>query len=166
MSERLLNLPQACLEALSAIEQDPLELSPEILAHLDGCPACREARVLWLAQEEAPAVLVPAGYFERLPQRVLRKLPARRSQNVRHHPVLWAAAAALALALGIGGYLAGRVQRSPVVEASLPKGMAEPAELSPEMPFSESDDALSQLTNLSSRDAEAVFNRLSTPTHP
>lgn len=159
----LLPVPEACQLALAAIEADPLTLPAEIQAHLRACPACREARVQWLAQEDTPAVLVPAGYFERLPQRVLRKLPARRP---RHRAILWLAAAGLALALGVGGYLVGRVQQTPLVEASLPRTSPEAGELIPDMPFEEDADPLSQLSDLSPQDTEAVFQRLDAPPRP
>ena len=162
MSERLLPIPEPCQHALNAIEADPLELPEDVLAHLRTCLACSEARVHWLAQEEAPAALAPAGYFDQLPQRVLRKLPARRRQFSRHHAILWLAAAGLALAVGVGGYLAGRVQRAPVVEASLDNPPTDLNELLPEAPFDEGDDVLTQLSDLSPQDAEAVLQRLET----
>lgn len=157
MSERLLSIPEPCQQALNAIEADPLELPEDVLAHLLACAACSEARLQWLALEEAPAVLAPAGYFEHLPQRILRKLPSRRLNGSRHHTLLWLAAAGLALALGVGGYLAGRVQRAPMVEASLPTDLSD---LMPETPFDEGDDVLSQLSDLNPKDAEAVLQRL------
>jgi len=161
MSERL-----SCQQALNAIEAGPLDLPEDVLAHLDTCAACREARVLWLAQEEAPPPLAPSGYFERLPQRVLRKLPSRRTNGTLHHPVLWLAAAGLALALGVGGYLAGRVQNAPVVEATLAKPPTDLNELMPESPFEEDEDPISQLSELSPEDAELVLQRLESTTHP
>jgi hypothetical protein len=164
MSERL--LPEACQQALNAIEADPLALPEEALAHLRACPACREARVLWLAQEEAPAALTPAGYFDHLPQRVLRKLPARRASGAHPHAILWLAAAGLALALGMGGYLAGRVQRTPVVEATLEKPPTDLSEFVPDTPFDEGEDALTQLADLSPRDANLVLQRLESSPRP
>ncbi len=158
MSERLLPIPEPCQHALKAIEADPLELPEEVLAHLRACPACSEARIHWLAQEEAPAVLAPAGYFEQLPQRVLRKLPAKRAR--RPHAILWLAAAGLALAMGVGGYLVGRVQQAPLVEASLEATPADLNELLPDTPFAEEDDVLSQLSDLSPEEAEAVLQSL------
>ena len=159
-------MSERCQQALNAIETDPLELSEEVLAHLRICSACSEARVHWLAQEETPAVLVPAGYFEHLPQRILRKLPARRPASSRHHPGLWLAAAGLALALGVGGYLAGRIQRAPLVEASLEKTPTDLNEFLPEPPFDDGDDVLSQLSDLSPKDAEAVLQRLESAPRP
>jgi len=158
--------PLPCPHALEAIEANPLELPEEVLAHLETCPACREARVLWLAQEEAAPVLVPAGYFERLPGRVLRQLPARRGNGTFRHPVLWLAAAGLALALGVGGYLAGRVQNAPAAEASLGRPPADLNEFVPETPFGASDDALSQLSDLSQEDAEQVLQQLESASRP
>ena len=155
-----------CPRALEAIEADPLDLPEEVLAHLDTCPACREARVLWLAQEEASPVLVPADYFERLPGRVLRKLPARRANGAFRHPILWLAAAGLALALGIGGYLAGRVQNAPAAEAGLGRPPADLNEFAPETPFGANEDALSQLSDMSQEDAEQVLQQLESASRP
>jgi hypothetical protein len=166
MSERLLDIPESCQRALAAIEADPLDLPPGVRTHLRGCAACTEARVQWLAQEEAPAVLVPAGYFERLPDRVLRKLPTRRLGALRNHPWLWLAAAGLALALGVGGFLAGRVQRTPVAEASLAKPSLDATELISDTPFKETDDVMSQFSSLSPQDAEAVIKRLESAQAP
>jgi hypothetical protein len=160
MSERLLTIPEPCQQALAAIEADPLDLPREIRAHLRGCAACAEARVQWLAQEEVPAILVPADYFERLPDRVLRKLPARRMSALRHHPWLWIAAAGLAMTLGVGGFLAGRVQRTPVAEASLSQSPVDDTELISDTPFKETDDVMSQFSALSPQDEEAVIKRL------
>jgi hypothetical protein len=155
---------ERCQQALDAIEADPLSLPEEIQAHLRTCGACREARVHWLAQEEAPQALAPAGYFEQLPRRILRKLPSGRSGGSRR--ILWLAAAGLALALGVGGYLAGRVQRTPMVEASLAPTPSELSELVSEAPFGEGDDAVSQLSELSQEDAEAVLQRLESSPRP
>jgi hypothetical protein len=157
MSERLHPVPETCQQALAAIEADPLDLPLEVQGHLRNCAHCSEARVQWLAQEEFPSVLVPADYFERLPERVMRKLPSRRRMGLHRHPWLWLAAAGLALALGVGGYLAGRVQQSPVLEASRP---LDAAEILADTPFHESDDVMSQFSNLSPEDAEAVLKRL------
>ncbi len=166
MSERLLPIPEPCQQALNAIEAEPMELPADVLVHLRTCVACSEARVQWLAQAEAPDVLAPAGYFEQLPQRVLRKLPARRLKGSYHPTLLWLAAAGLALALGMGGYLAGRVQRTPLVEASLEPTPADLSELLPETPFAEGEDVLSQLSELSPKDAEAVLRRLESTPRP
>lgn len=157
-------MSERCQHALKAIEADPLDLPEEVLDHLRTCVACREARVHWLAQEEVPVALAPAGYFEHLPQRVLRKLPARRGP--RHHAFLWLAAAGLALALGVGGYLAGRAQRAPMVEASLDTTPADLSELLPETPFDEGDEVLSQFSDLSPEEAEAVLQRLDAAPRP
>jgi hypothetical protein len=156
-------MSERCQQALQAIEADPLDLPEAILAHLRTCPACSEARVHWLAQEEAPVPLAPAGYFEQLPRRILRKLPSGRAKGSRH-TVLWLAAAGLAIALGVGGYLAGRVQRAPMVEASLET--SDPVELVADAPFDEGEDVLSQLSEMSPEDAEAVLRRLESSPRP
>lgn len=155
MSEAALS--QACQAALEAIQADPLMLPASAQAHLRTCPACREAQVLWLAQEECPQALAPAGYFERLPERILRKLPSRRPVSRFTRYALWTAAAALLAAMGVGGFLVGRAQRTPMVEATLPKTTL-PEEL-PEAPFHE-EDPLAQLQNLDEAKARKVLDRL------
>lgn len=152
----LLPLPDTCQAALAAIEADPLILPPEVEAHLKTCVACSEVRVQWLAQLEAPTALAPAGYFERLPDRVLRKLPAQRSRR-RHALPLWMAAAGLALALGVGGYLIGRAQPAPLTEAQV---LLDSNELLPEVPFEETEDAVSEFSSLSPEEAEDVLQQL------
>jgi hypothetical protein len=159
MSERLLHIPEHCQQALAAIETNPLDLTPEVLAHLRDCPPCAEARVYWLAQEEALPVLAPRGYFERLPDRVIHKLPTRRRIGLSQHPWLWLAAAALALALGVGGYVAGRVQpTAPTTQTA--EVAPDPSDILSDTPFSETDDAMTQFTALSAQDAEAVLHRM------
>lgn len=161
MSEPM--LPESCRQALAAIEADPLDLSPEVQAHLAACSACAEARVQWLAQEEFPPALAPAGYFDRLPERMMRKLPARRPRGLKHHPWLWAAAAGLALAIGLAGYMAGRIQQAPLVEASVePSLSVDPVELATDTPFGEDEDAMSQFSTLSAEEADAVLSQLET----
>ena len=157
MSER----SQACLAALAAIERDPLDLPPAEAAHVARCPACAEARVQWLALEEAPQALAPAGYFDQLPGRILGKLPARPIRRDQHR-WLWAMAAALLVAVGAGGFLLGRVNRGPMVEATLaPAGQdLAPPQVLPETPFHLDDDDLSQVRQLSPEAAKALINRM------
>lgn len=160
MSEALLPIPDPCQAALEAIERDPLDLPSEAQAHLARCPACAEARVHWLALEEAPPALAPAGYFDRLPARILRKLPAKPGPLQRPHRLLWAAAAMLLMTgMGVGGFWLGRANRNPGVESALPQA-AEAQELIAEAPFLEGEDALSQLAELPQEDAEAVLKRM------
>ncbi len=168
MSEHLA-LPENCQAALTAIEADPLDLPEAVQTHLEHCPACAEARVHWLAQEEAPMTLTatPAGYFDRLPERILRKLPARRISPLKRHPALWLAAAALAMTIGIGGFLAGRARSTPMIEASLPsQPTTDNRELQPETLFSESEDPISQLSTLSPEEADAILKRLASAHTP
>jgi len=166
MSEALLSIPKACQRALAAIEEDPLELPAEVLAHLRACPACSEARVQWLALEEAPLALTPAGYFDRLPDRVLRKLPTKPRLLKSHQKWLWASAAAVLMGgVALGGFWLGHANRKPLVEASLPHTPSEIQELIPDTPFQESEDAMSKLSNLSPEEAEAVLKRVEA-THP
>jgi hypothetical protein len=124
------------------------------------CRACSEARVAFLAQEEPQEALAPAGYFERLPGRILGKLPA----PPRVHPLVrrfyWGTAAALLLAVGGTAFWAGRANRAPLVEASLPRTAPEALDLLPDSPFQDQDDAVTQLTALSDHDAEAVIRTL------
>lgn len=159
-----LAIPESCVLALNAVEANPLEPGPETEVHLRSCPACSEARVAFLAQEDAPEVLAPSGYFERLPRRLLGKLPGRPQRRALHpfaHPVLWSAAAALLLAVGAGAFWAGRANRTPLVEATLPRTPSEVQEVPADAPFHDQEDAVSQLTALSQQDAEAVLRTLS-----
>lgn len=156
-------LPETCQLALRAIEADPLNLPADVLAHVKTCAACAEARVLWVAQEEASPALAPAGYFQSLPNRVLRKLPSRAFSRRQHHPVLWSAAAVIALATGVGGFMAGRANRTPMVEASLPTPVApEPQVEIPSAPYQNTDDVMSQLSTLTPKEAEALAKKLPT----
>ena len=159
MSER----SQACREALAAIEQDPLELPPAVAAHVARCPACAEARVQWLAMEDAPPALAPDAYFDQLPGRILGKLPARPASRGQHR-WLWAMAAALLVAVGVGGFFLGRVNREPMVEATLAPSVQDPAEAQalPETPFHLGDDDMTQVRQLSPEAARDLIKRLDT----
>lgn len=160
MNPDLLNVPDACRAALAALEQDPLDLAPEVAAHLKACPACAEARVLWLAQEDASPALAPAGYFSHLPDRVMAKLPPKAPAK-RAHPFLWAAAATLLGAAALGGFMAGRANRTPVVEASLPHAPAEVHEANqPEAPFQEKEEVLTEIEALSPEQIQALAAKL------
>ncbi len=165
MSEPL-PIPEACSLALAAILVDPLDPGSEMEAHLKQCHACSEARVAFLAQEEAPLALAPAGYFERLPGRILDKLPTPRRRPASSRHLYWGAAAALLLAVGATAFLAGRANRTPLVEASLPKASIEVQEALPETPFQDHEDAVTQLSTLSQEDAEAVLKTLGTSRPP
>lgn len=155
------NLPESCTSALEAILADPLAPGTSAETHLKTCTACREARVAFLAQEEVPQALAPAGYFERLPDRIIGKLPAPplRSHTRRFY---WGTAAALLLAVGASSFWIGRANRTPLVEASLPRTASEIQEILPlpETPFQDSEDAVTQLTALSQEDADAVLKTL------
>ncbi len=160
MSDRAANLPDACAEALAALESDPLAPASAVLEHLRGCPACAEARVLWLAQEEAPAALVPAGYFDRLPGRILGKLPARRPPAPRRVAWLTAAAAALLVFSAGSGFWAGRANREPLVEASVPRSPSDLKEAQPETPFHDRYEVIEQFQSLSPEEAQALLKQL------
>lgn len=154
--------PSSCAETLRAIEADPLVLPPALEAHAASCPACSEARVAWLAMEEAPAVLAPAGYFDRLPGRVLGKLPPVRTS--RQRPVLlWALAAGLIAAVGTGGFLLGHASKEPVSQANLapaalPADQDLPASL-PEAPFQEGEEVVTELHKLAPEEAQALIDK-------
>ncbi len=156
MSELI--LPPACEMAMKALEFNALEPGAEAEAHLRACAACREAQVLLLAQEEAPLPLVQAGYFERLPARVIGKLQTRKTG---FRPSTWwmAAAAVLSLAVGTGAFMAGRANRTPVVEAE-----ARPVEPPPhiEAPFTDSQDELGKLQNMKPEEVRDLLNQLQT----
>jgi len=153
--------PNPCAETLRAIEADPLALPPALEAHAAACPACAEARVAWLAMEEAPPALAPAGYFDRLPGRVLGKLPPARS--TRQRPVLlWALAAGLIAAVGTGGFMLGQSSKEPVSQANLvpaavPSAQDVPAAL--EAPFQEGDEEVTELHRLSPEEAQALIDK-------
>lgn len=152
-------IPAACLEARKAIEADPLNLAPGAEAHVRDCVACSETRVAWLAMDDAPPVQVSADYFELLPERVLRKLPARPRTS---RPLLWALAAGLLAAVGAGGFILGKANRQPLVEATL---STQPASASPmpDAPFQEADDVMSEVHKLTPDEAKALLDRLETP---
>ena len=152
-------IPEACQRALAEIEADPLQLSVAVEAHVDRCPACSETRIAWLALQETEAV-APAGYFERLPDRILSKLPAGPRRQ-RPHLALWAMAAALLLAVATGGFWAGRANRAPMVEATLVPAVVETRDALPDIPFQEGEDDYAQLPNLSPEQARMVIERVS-----
>ena len=155
-----LPLPEACAAALAAIEANPLEPGPVAEAHLQACTACAEARVLFLAQEDSAEALAPAWYFERLPGRILRKLPARPTLRHRLGPLGWAAAAALLMAVGTGAFLAGRANRTPYVEATLPR-QPDILELSTtDTPFYNREEEAAQVQALSPEEMKALLKRL------
>jgi hypothetical protein len=154
-------LPAPCATALAALEGHALEVSPAVEAHLRRCPACAEARVLLLALEDSPPCAAPEGYFEALPYRILGKVAPRRP-NAKRQAALWLMAAGLVGALGMGatGFFLGRAVRQPVVEASQPHGLPDTLDAQSETPFTDDDDALSRLSDLSAADAEAALTRL------
>jgi hypothetical protein len=153
-------IPAACLEARKAIEADPLNLAPAAEAHVRDCVACFETRVAWLAMDDAPPVQVPADYFVHLPERILRKLPARPRN---HHALLWALAAGLLAAVGTGGFLLGKANRQPMVEATLSTQPTASASPLPDAPFQEADDVMSEVHKLTPDEAKALLDRLETP---
>lgn len=147
-------------KVLAALEADPLDLPPDVAELVRRDPALAELRVQWLALEEAPTPLAPAGYFERLPGRVVGKLPALpRRLAVRSTPLLWAAAAAALLAIGTGGFLAGRANRAPLVEAQAPVEAPNRYAVG-DTPFQESDDLLAQADQLSPEQLQALVKHL------
>jgi hypothetical protein len=158
MKEHVSPIPEACLQALAKIEADPLELSGAAAAHVRACPACSEARVAWLAQEEASAQ-APAGYFEQLPGRILSKLPAAPRRR-RPYPVLWALAAGLLAAVGAGGFLAGRANRATMVEATLVQPAPEPHVALPDTPFLEGEEDYAQLPDLNPEQVHRFMERV------
>lgn len=158
---REIPMSPACRTALAAIETDPLDPGVDAEAHMRSCTACSEARVAYLAQEEVPLALAPAGYFERLPGRIQGKLPAR-SRPIHTQRFFWGTAAALLLAVGGTAFWVGRANRTPLVEANLSRPAVELQDDDlTDTPFQDGEDALSQLTALSQEDAEAVIRALS-----
>ena len=159
----MIPLPEACARALAALETDALEPGHEAEAHLRACAACAEARVMLVAQEEAPLPLAPAGYFEALPARIGRKLPAAKSPR-RLPGWLWAAAAAVLMAAGLGGYLAGRATPAPPVLQPVAQQTAPSAESSASqdraLPFHDRDEDLAELGGLSSAEMKELVSKV------
>ena len=159
-------IPEACARTLAEIEADPLNLTAAAAAHVEACPACSETRIAWLAQEDTEAV-APAGYFERLPERILCKLPSgplRRRPYLarRSHYALWAMAAALLLAVATGSFWVGRANRTPMVEATLVPVSFDSHETLPDTPFQEGEEEFAQLPNLSPEQAQKVIEQVRT----
>lgn len=155
-------LPAACTCALEAVVADPLSPGPAAEAHLRTCRPCAEARVALLAQEEATGVVLPEGYLERLPGRILGKLPVRVPLHRRFHPMLWAAAAALVMGVGAGAFWAGRANRTPLVEASLPAAESQEASEG-DIPFHDREEDAAQVHALSPEEMQALLKRLDAP---
>ncbi len=149
-------------KAVRAIEADPLNLPGEVADWVRQSPTLSELRVHWLALQDEPPdhPLAPAGYFRDLPGRVLRKLPARQVVRHRFHPALWAAAAALMLAIGTGGFWAGKANRAPLVEAQVQD--SDPAKDLPvaDAPFQEKDDVMVQIQNLSPEEIQRIADKI------
>lgn len=163
MSEVLRPLPEACSRTLDAVLREPLDPGIEAESHMKSCRACSEARVAYLAQEDAPEVLAPAGYHDRLPGRVLRKLPARPGLRHRMRPLAWAAAAALLMAVGAGAFWAGRANRTPYVEATLPR-QPEGLDISlPDTPFHDREEDAAQVQSLTPEEMKALLKQLDPP---
>ncbi len=152
-------IPEACLPALADIERDPLDLPAAAEAHVEHCRGCSETRIAWLAQQDAEAQ-APAGYFDRLPDRVLSKLPSG-PRRLRPHVALWALAAALLLAVGSGGFWAGKANRPPVEEATLAPVNVDVQDPLPDTPFQEGEDDYAQLPNLTPEQAQQIIERVS-----
>ncbi|HET8714391.1 MAG TPA: hypothetical protein VFM16_01095 [Holophagaceae bacterium] len=160
-------MPEACARVLDRVAADPLAPGAEAEAHLQACPACAEARVMLLAQEDAPAPLAPAGYFEALPSRVVRKLPAAKAPR-RLPGWLWAAAAAVLVAASLGGFLAGRATPAPPVLQPMAQ-QTQPADTLPQdraLPFQDRDEDLAELGGLSPAEMKALVSSLDTAPAP
>lgn len=160
MSHDILPIPEPCTRTLAAIEADPLDPGRDAELHMKTCTACAEARVIYLAQEDTPEVLVPAGYFDRLPGRVVGKLPVRRPLAHHARGLYWAAAAGLLMAVGAGAFWAGRANRTPLVEATMPKPADTVEVMVPEAPFRDRDEEAAQLQALSPEEMKALLERL------
>lgn len=164
--EMMIPLPEACARAMAALEADPLEPGSEAEAHVRSCPACAEAQVMLLAQEDASLPLAPAGYFEALPGRVLRKLPVAKARR-RLPPWLWAAAAALLMAAGLGGYLAGRTTAVPTIAPMAQQ--IQPADLGTQdrtLPFHDKDEDMAEVGGLSPSEMKDLVSTLNAEAPP
>jgi hypothetical protein len=169
MNDAQLPIPNLCSQALEAMQIDPLDPGAEVEAHMQICRACSETRVAYLAQEECAVVLAPAGYFERLSDRVLRKLPARPGLGHRVRPLAWAAAATVLMAVGAGAFWAGRANRTPFVEATLPRlpELQETGSTVSDTPFHDREEDAAQIQTLTPEEMKALLNRLGTsPSSP
>lgn len=159
--ETMSPLPEACIRALAAVEADPLEPGMAVEAHLRICAACAEARVMLLAQEDASLPLAPAGYFEALPARITRKLPATKTPR-RLPSWMWAAAAAVLMATGLGGYFAGRATPAPLALQPMAQQL-QPSDLTSQdrvVPFHDRDEDLAELGNLSPSEMKDLVSTL------
>ncbi len=152
--------PEIIERAITALEVDPLHLPPEVEALVRQDPALAELRVQWLALEETSPAQAPAGYFQALPGRVLGKLPARPVKRHRVAPALWAAAAALMLTVGVGGFWVGKANRTPLVDARAQE--LEPAKEEPlaDAPFQENDDVMVQIQNMSPEEIQRLAEKV------
>lgn len=162
LPEDELPLPEACAFALEAVAANPLDPGAEAESHLRTCAPCAEARVMLLAQEETTSPLVAAGYFESLPSRVLRKLPVARPARRSMPTWIWAAAAAILMAAGVGGYLAGRATPAPptllpMARQTAPSDLASP---DPSLPFQDRDDDLAEIGAMSPSELKDLVSKL------
>lgn len=155
-----LPLPEACSRTMEAVLKDPLNPGTPADTHMKTCGACSEARVAYLAQEEAPEALAPAGYFERLPERIQRKLPLRTPAHRWRQPLGWAAAAALLMAIGTASFWAGRANRTPLVEAALPRPTEAVETTTSDTPFHNHEEDASQVQSLTPDEMKALLKRL------
>lgn len=150
--------PEQLEMILQALEADPLHLQADVAAYVRQSPALSELRVQWLAVQDDSGnpSMAPAGYFQALPGRVLRKLPIKSAARHGLHPALWAAAAALMLTIGAGSFWAGKANRTPLVEARAQE--LEPSKELPlaDAPFQESDDVMVQIQNLSPEEIQRI----------
>ncbi len=158
-------IPEPCSFTMAAVLVDPLEPGTEAEAHMRICRACSEARVAYLAQEDCPEALAPVGYFDRLPARILRKLPIRRPLHHRVRPFTWAAAAALLMAVGAGAFWAGRANRTPFVEATFPRQpeVIETSITLSDTPFQDREEDAAQIQTLTPEEMKALLKHLEAP---
>lgn len=154
-----------CERALAAVQEDPLDLPAEVEAHLTTCSACREARIVLLAQEEASLPLAPAGYFERLPGRILGKLPARRPVRSLRPWMLGAAAALLLTVSGIS-FFAGRANRATPVAKVEAAPAVDPKAIQGTLPFQDSQEDLGRLKELNADEMKALIEHLEKESAP
>ena len=64
------------------------------------------------------------------------------------------------LAVATGGFLAGRANRTPMVEATLVPYSLDTRDTLPDIPFQEGEDDYAQLPNLSPEQARMVIERV------
>lgn len=125
---------------------------------------CSEARVMWLAQDDFDSPLAPTNYFDRLPGRILQKLPVAPVRFRLRTPLLVSAASMLFLT-GLSGYWYGRQSHlsTIVLEAVLPvpKDLQDP--FTQDLTSFTSIELFSQVENMTHEEVQELMEGLKKP---